>query len=471
MKLKPSDEDILAEVLKRQRRKFKLEHYLFKEQLAFVRDPSPFKTGVCSRRSGKTVSCAADLTETVVESKNVTSLYITLSRSNAKKIIWPEVKSINTRHDLGGIPNESELSITYPSGSILYCSGAGDRSEIEKFRGLALKKAYIDESQSFPPYIRDLVDDVISPALMDHAGTLCLIGTPGPVPAGFFYDCSHSSLWSHHSWTFKNNPHILAKSGLTYDEILNRELTRRGVSIEDPSIQREYFARWVLDSDSLVYHYNSKINHFETSPQGEIVYILGIDFGFEDADALAVLGWCENSPTTYLIEEVVVAKQGLTELVGQVEALRKRYDISKIVADFGGLGKKLGEEMIKRYQIPVAAADKARKNESIELMNDALRTGRFKARQDSRFAQDAMLVEWDLDKSTPERKIVSSRFHSDILDAALYAFRESPAYAWTPPPTKTMPNTPKWYQEQADEMEEAAIEHFSKLEGDQGWDF
>lgn len=458
-------EALLLEIETRKSRpKFALEDFLFKEQLDFVRDPAPFKTAVCTRRSGKTIACAADLIYTAKNNRGVICVYITLSRSNAKKIIWPEIKKINRDYQLGGVPNESELSLRFPKeDSVVYCSGASDKTEIEKFRGLAIKKAYLDESQSFPQYIKDLVDDVISPALMDYAGVLCLIGTPGPVPTGFFYDCANSSDWSHHAWTFWSNPYIALKSGLTHKEVLDRELKRRGVSSEDPSIQREWFGKWILDSDALVFHYKKERNDYFDIPEKDLTYILGVDFGYSDADAIAVLAWSENSPVTYLVDELVVNKQGITELARQIESFQRRYNVSKIVADFGALGKKISEEIIRRFHIPLEPADKTRKIESIELLNDAMRRGHFKAKANSRFANDCMLVEWDKDKSSPEKKIVSNRFHSDICDAVLYSFRNSPAFTWTPAPIRPKVGTTEWAKEEARRMEEAAEEHFAKI--------
>lgn len=457
--------DILAEIRNRAiAERFSLKKLLFKEQLAFVLDTSPFKTAVCSRRSGKTVACAADLCHTANNTPGSTVLYLTGSRSDAKRIVWPEVKRINRLFNLGGHPNESDLSMRFEAqDSMLYCSGASDRTEIEKFRGLALKKAYIDECQSFPEYLKELVDDVVSPSLMDYAGTLCLIGTPGPVPTGFFHTCANSPDWSHHEWTFWQNPYIAIKSGQTHQALLERELKRRGVTIDDPSIQREWFGKWVLDTNSLVFDYDPVKNHFDTLPPGNYTYILGIDFGYEDSDALALLAWSEKSPTTYLIEERVTPKQGLTELVAQIEELRKTYNISKMVADFGGLGKKISEEIIRRFQLPLTPADKTRKIENIALFNDAMRRTHFKARRQSRFASDSRLVEWDRDKTTPDRKVISDRFHSDILDAALYAFKESPAFTWTPDPVKPIYGTPEWANAEVEAMEQAAIEHFSAL--------
>lgn len=445
---------------------------MFDKQLEFINDPEPFKVAVCSRRSGKTVACAAHLIDTAINNKDVTCLYITLSRNNAKKLIWKELKNINKASKLEAHIDEQEMSLTFRNGSIIYVTGAKDSSEIEKFRGLPIKLCYIDECQSFREYIRELIDDIIAPALIDYAGSLCLIGTPGPVPTGYFHECAvKSDTWSKHSWTFWDNPHIAIKSGKTHQQLLDRELKRKGVTVDDPGIQREWFGRWVLDSDSLVIHYNTAKNHYHEIPSTDkLNYILGIDVGFNDADALAVLGWSESSPITYLVEELIVPKQGITELVEQIQDIQKRYEISKMVMDMGGLGKKIGEEISKRYLIPVEPADKARKMENIELFNDALRTGRFKAKSTSRFTQDSFLVEKDRDKTTPDRIVISSRYHSDIIDAVLYAFKVSPAYAYSPPlPPGPKYGSKEWARKESDDMFEKELEGFQKQEEYSKW--
>lgn len=75
-----------------------------------------------------------------------------------------------------------------------------------------------------------------------------------------------------------------------------------------------------------------------------------------------------------------------------------------------------------------------------------------------------MLLEWDHDKSTPERRVVSDRYHSDVCDAVLYAWRESFSYANSTPTAKPKLYSPKWYEEEAARMERDAEEHFKKLE-------
>lgn len=450
-----------AEVEKFNANNFVLENILFKEQLDFVKDPNPFKVAVCSRRSGKTVACAADLIDTAYRNPNSVSLYITLSSISGKRIIWREFKQMVNKFKVGAKLNDIELSITFPNGAVIYVVGAKDASEIEKFRGLALLKVYIDECQSFREYIEDLVDDVIAPALMDHSGSLILIGTPSSVPTGYFWECWNSDNgFSKHHWTFWQNIFIPPKAKKTHQEVFDRELKRRGITdINTPSIQREWFGKWVVDKDSLILHYDELKNDFNELPAvPQWHYILGIDIGFKDADALAVLAFNDTSPTTYLIEEVVATKQGITELVQEINKLQKKYDIHKMVMDMGGLGKKIGEEMIKRYLLPVEAAEKARKMENIKILDDALRTGNFRAKVKSKFAEDTYLVEIDRDKSTPERIVVSTRYHSDIIDAVLYAFKFSPAYSYEPPKPKPQYGSKEWAEAQHDEMFEKTLE-------------
>jgi Phage terminase large subunit len=455
-----------AELDKYYSRRFNLTQFLFDRQLAFVEDPAPFKVAVCSRRAGKTVSCVAHLIHTAISTPDVVCLYITLSADQAKRNVWREVKKINEKFKLEGKLNEIDLSIMFQNGSIVYLSGAKDASQIEKFRGLAIKLCYIDECQSFREYIKDLIDDIIAPALLDYAGTLCLIGTPGPVPAGYFYDCAVvNANWSKHAWTFWDNPFIPVTAGMSHKQVFDRELKRKGGTLEDPSTQREFFGKWILDADSLLIKYNKDKNHFQTVlPNITYHYIMGIDIGFKDADAICILAYSDNDPVTYLVEELITTKQGITELVEQIQYLDKKYKVNKMVMDMGGLGKKIGEELIKRHSIPVEAADKARKMENIELLNDALRSKRFMAKSASRFAQDSYLVEIDRDKSTPEKIKVSDRFHSDIIDAVLYAFKFSPAYSYQAPVKKLIPGTKEWADAQDDKMWNLELEGYIKAE-------
>lgn len=190
--------------------------------------------------------------------------------------------------------------------------------------------------------------------------------------------------------------------------------------------------------------------------------MLGVDIGFNDADAIAAIAWSDTSPQTYLVEECINRKQGLTELVEQIKHFETKYKPSKIVIDEGGLGKKLAEEVRRRHSIPVEPADKIRKQENVELLNDALRLGNFKAKSSSRFAQDSYLVQIDWDKTTPNRIVIKKNFHSDIIDAVLYGFKESYAYAHEPESNKPHYGSKAWAEQQSSEMFEKELSGFQQ---------
>lgn len=447
---------LVREALDRASIKFDLAQFLFPEQLAFVKEPNIFATAVCSRRAGKTIACAADLIDTCLRIPKAVCLYITLSRSNAKKIIWPELKRINRDYKLKAKVNESDMSIVFPNQAIIYVSGAKDKSEIEKFRGLALALCYIDEGQSFKSYIQELIDDVISKALFDYNGRLRLTGTPGPIPIGYFYECSLSQEWAHHKWTMFNNPWIQRKSGKSPEDLLKRELKRKGVTKDDPSIQRECFGNWVHDSDSLVVRYESALNDFAVAPDNLSHFVLGVDIGHDDADAIAVIGWSDDSPKCYLVDEFLKRGQNVSELAKVIDEYVTKYKPVKVVMDTGGLGKKVADELRRRYALPIVAAEKSRKFEFIELMNDALRTQNLLARSSSQFAQDSRLLEWDRDAKVDKLKVKDS-FHSDIIDAVLYAYREAMHWLYVSPIPAIIKGSSAYWRQQEQEMEEAAL--------------
>ena len=108
--------DLVAKELKKRltqaqvQKQFKLEDYCFDKQLAFISDPSRFKTAVCSRRAGKTIACAADLLHTAMARPGDVA-YITLSRRNAKRIIWRELLKLNKDYAINAKIDATELTL------------------------------------------------------------------------------------------------------------------------------------------------------------------------------------------------------------------------------------------------------------------------------------------------------------------------------------------------------------------------
>lgn len=435
----------------------------FEAQAKFSEDTSRYLAVQCSRRAGKTNGLAIRFFKTLAKHPKAQCIYLSLTFESARDIMWPVLHEINDKYSLGCEFQDSKLIMVYPNGASLRLYGADMKNFIKRLKGRKFPGVAVDEAQDFGSHLQSLIDDVLTPSISDYSdGWLALTGTPGPVPQGYFFEVTHEHKYgfSFHEWTLLDNPYMPDPAAFIADM-----KAKRGWDEENPTLLREWRNKWVLDTHSLWVRYQEKVNDFENltvKTPGAYNFILGIDLGFKDADALAVLAWSEQDPVTYLVEEVITAKQGITELVGQIQDLDKKYSFSKMVIDEGGLGKKIAEELRRQHGIPVQMADKARKQENIEFLNDALRTGRFRAKAKSRFAQDSYLVQIDWEKSRADKIVVKKLPHSDIIDAVLYAFKESPAFSYQAPKKIPHYGSREWAEAQTNEMFDAEVEKLKK---------
>lgn len=435
----------------------------FIQQHKFVMDQSRLVCAQTTVRAGKSTGLALKFFRAGHKYKNLMMPYIALTRGSAKDIMWPILHEVSERYAIPCDFTENDTTCTIRStGSSIKLFGADMPNFIPRLKGIKTPIAAVDEAQDFRSHIEDLIETILIARTSEYEdGQVVLTGTPGPIPKGYFYEASTKQRegYSVHNWSLFDNPYFPGARKFVEDLIKLRQWKP-----DNPTLLREYYGRWVMDLDALLLKYDDKNNNYSSLPIANWTYILGIDLGFNDADALAVLAWSPTQPATYLVEESIQEKQGLTELVSKIIELNTKYKFTKMVIDEGGLGKKLAEEMRRQHKIPVHPADKTRKMEAIAFLNDALRTKRFFAKSNSRFAQDSYLVQIDKDKTTPDRIVVKDSFHSDIIDAALYAFRESPAYRYVKEIEPPKYGSKEWAKKQVDDMEEQAEEYFTQQE-------
>lgn len=407
----------------------------FPKQLAYIADNSKAMTLCCGRRGGKTEGIIDKMLYTGYRHPNSMMVYICRQKDQAKRIFWSRLQyvseqlgmSIGVGEKKKGTTSEKDLSFKLPTGAAIYLVGCRDYKSIDNVRGMGLSAAGIDESELLADKLHGLVDDVLEYALVDYNGWQTLAGTPGKIRAGAFYNVLQNPNWSHHYWTMFDNPYLEKKSGKSPQETFAAILKKRGVTADDPAIQREVFAKWAEDLSCLVYKVNRK-NYVPEIPECEDHW-LGVDIGWEDKDAIAV--WGVKNGIIYLVEEWAENHQTLSKLERALIYFKNKYNPHRMVCDPAGGGKKALESLAERPAgIAMEVAQKTRKHEYIQLINDDLLNGRIKMKEDSIFAHDASKVQWEEKRTdsgvlTGEMEI-SDRFHSDILDAALYGYRSIP---------------------------------------------
>lgn len=460
-------------------------------QARVARDPSRRKAVRCPRRAGKSWLALSIAIERCLRKARSVWVICGLARPSIQQIFWSLLKQINVTMELAIQFREVELSATLPNGSVILFRGAESRAEIEKLRGGQYDGVIIDECKSFNAVVfTELVQDVIEPALADRFGELILIGTPGDVLAGPFYEATcqppiitegddglkrASNLlygqtdpgiphfWSLHTWTLQDNvemPHLWAEAIKTK--------AKRGWADTHPTWRREYLGEWVASTQKLVYAYIPQRDDYDgVLPEGhDWRYVLGLDIGFKDADAIIVWAYAETSFDVFQVYGDKRAKQNLTALAEWVREIRKSYTPEIMTADFGGLATKLFDELAMYHHLYFEPAEKKEKNDFIELFNDDLEQRRVHILRSNPLTKELITNRW-LEKSLgTEKRVEDPKTANDLCDAMLYGWRWCDHHRAKLPVKPLVPNSAEWWRERmANEFQEAIRQHVRNKAG------
>ena len=390
----------------------------FLPQKKFILDKSTRKAALTPRRGGKSTSASIMLCKTAIEAPGSESQYIALTRDSARYIMWrpillPMLKSAGVKFKA----NEVEMSVQLENGSRIYLAGA-DASErdMEKMRGRKNDLVILDECASFRAHIRRLVEEILEPTLIDKRGTLAMVGTPGEMLAGFFYDVTTGKEpgWSVHRWSTMDNPHMRVQMA---EAIAEKEKIDPNFRSK-PKYRREYFGEWAADSQSKVYQYTES-NLVEVLPPRKWQYGLGVDLGWEDPTAFVLM--CHHPDAgMYVISALKHDKLYFDDINAIIMDYNQQHLLTDIVID--NADKQSVEDMRVRFGWNFIPAKKTEKTNQIGLFNSDLANGNLKIlEKESR----PLLDEWDMltwDSNTSPRR-EDPRAPNHCCDAALYIHR------------------------------------------------
>lgn len=456
----------------------------FKEQRDFVLDKSRRKSARCPRRAGKSFACLVLMCRSALMKPNSQTVYICLTRGQAKKNLWRTLKQFSDTYELKLKFHETDIRATFPNGSTIEFMGGETRQEIEKFRGQSYDLAVIDEGKSFQfDLLEEMITECLGPTLTDRFGTLAMIGTPGNILAGPFFEATSAYdpeseravkrynrprpwrdrelfkkkkwkwNWSFHSWHTKHNvamPHIW--------ETALQEKEDRGVPDNDPSWLREWMGEWCPSDSLMVYTFSSELNEYSgTLPEGhDWQYLLGLDFGYNDSTAIVVAAFSDTHPEMFQVYEYKEPELTFEQIDKQVRRVLKKFpEVNAMIADTGGLGKTIVESL-KERGLGFEAAVKTDKLDHIELVNSDLRAGKIKLLPDSHLAAEMRLLQWT--DSTYKKENKGTDNH--LCDAFLYLIRYAYHHFWEPAYVEPKEGTPDYWAEfEAAELESMLEQH------------
>lgn len=496
-------------------------------QRNLIEDPSKFKSGLCPRRAGKSYCATAYALYLGEKFPGSRVLIIGLTLKAAKENYWSHapggIQALDLKYELGLEPNYAEVSWTHTNGSVGFLAGAETAADLERLRGskVEVDLVVIDEAKSFAPErLRELIMDVLLPGLMTRNGTICMIGTPGSIPLGPFFEAtSENSVdalglptcipwarrteakykalttededgdvvprWSTHHWTLADN---LAKKHQWDRAKINKKM--QGWDDKHPVWRREYLGEWVEDASELVYAYagirptgrvtwhpdRSEHPHGLDPQEGPWHMLLGVDLGYEDDFALVVAAYGEHSKELRHIWDWKSPHMTVDDMERKIKEAERAYGpFESIIVDAGALGKTILETFLS-HGIAAIPADKHEKYDYIELLNSDFRAGRLKILPDSELHHELCALQWDLSMHSKERLIRTGKLRESpdcanhLCDALLYLWRYSyhslsePREA--PPPPKY---SPEWWAQKVErekrEAERASQSEASSISG------
>ncbi len=353
----------------------------FELQRQFIRDEARQKALFCTRRSSKSFSGGLLLEDTALRYPGCNVLFIGLTRASAKAIIWKDIiQIIDRKYGLKGRPNQADLTMTLPNGSLIAITGIdADENEMKKLLGRKYKLVVIDEASMYTIDLRNLVYGILGPAVVDEDGTIVLLGTASDFPRGLFYDITtgRERGWKLYEWSAFDNPYVAKQWASAIEKIR----TERPEYMETPQYKQWFLNQWVIDDQKLVYRFSMEKNLIKALPMlphGGWTYVLGVDTGWEDDSAFVLTAYHEHDPHLYIISIFKQKKMTFDDVANKIQDFMKSGQMAphKIVID--GANKQGVESMRVRSNIPFEYADKQDKITFIELCNSDLIQGRIK---------------------------------------------------------------------------------------------
>ena len=495
-------------------------------QRDFALDTGRRVAALVPRGGGKTTAGTIRLVRRMMLTRRANCVFIASTRQAAEELIWQPLKTILENIGVEAHYNETKLVCTLRrNGSRLRLVGADNKREIDKLRGKSYHEVGIDEAASYSGRILEhLIERVIGPRLGDYQGSIWMVGTPGHILDGKFYDVTRQGSevgrawkdrdkpdfrgwmgWSVHGWTLQQAAeHVPAAAALWAEALIEKEAN--GWSDDHPVWKREYLAIWAADDTENVFRYRPHLedgtpwNEWdpERDPKtglailgpGDWLYTYGLDLGHSDPFALEVFAHRGDSRELLHVYEYTAkgmyARTIAELLAGKewVEAMTTGQDPGEpggiigatgwpyaIVADTAGLGGAILDELGKVYGIPIKAAEKKNKHDAIELFNGDLIDGRIKAMKGSELVAQMQGLQWAVDDWGKLKEHKSQR--NDCTDAAVYARREAMhLYGGDAMPAEAPKHTrdQEWVEAQEKRMAAREKAEFSDLLAPGGFD-
>jgi hypothetical protein len=425
----------------------------FPEQREFITDLSKRKSLFVARRCGKSYAIGILLLKTALENPNVKCLYFAGTEMSAINIMWKDIiEHICIKLQIPHPYNIKAQEIRFENGSTIKLTG-GDASDnnITKVLGGKYALAVWDECQVITHDLEYYVNALVAPAMTDYSGspglgTIVLAGTAGDLQGTrYWYKVTGPNRlpgWSIHTWTYKQNTAIPAGGTIPMCKLVENMIADH-IKVSGPDIihtswfKTQWKNEWQTDTDSRIYKYDTlkcalkdeniikSLNNIDSKWK----YILGVDFGFNDANAIVVAAFSRYDQRCYIVESFKQNNLVMEQIADLIQIWKKKYKPIYIIGD--AQNKIVVETLRNVYRIPIVAAKKLGKFAHIQALNSDFVTGKIRVieEQNIDLIKEWADLTWIAKKRLEEGKYVElASKENHLCDAAIYMHHFSKHY-------------------------------------------
>lgn len=438
----------------------------FEQQINFVKDKCKRKVALCTRRAGKSYSAGLMLCIIGLLYPKSNMVFATMTMATSKDIMMKDIiNPLNEKYNLG-----LELigyKVHFPNGSVIHLFGVNkDEQQKNKLLGKKNKIFILDEAQDITIDIPDLIERVVDPSLLDEVGQFVMMGTPSDNTKTYFYDITNEYKstpgWNFHRWNCLDNPYVR-------EQIIQATAEKEALNplYKTTDVYRQmWLGEWVISKNALIY--KPVPSNFDTDSLPEdhnkYIWLLGIDLGYVDADGFVIGAYSLTDNHLYIVKAIAQKGNDITATAETILNLSKRHNFNRIVIDASNL--KAVEEMRKRWQLPLVAADRAKKADYIRLFNLDLQTGIIKILPEAR---EALNNEWkSLIWDSKKPGIEKAGLDNHCADSALYMWRTAKNWASIVPDNKKLSEEER-YKMECDRADNGPKSIFEQLESQISW--
>ena len=422
---------------------FRLYRKLHPSQQNVFNNPARQKFICMPRRWGKSFLVFSEMVAVCMSAPHSRCLYVGRSIKEAEKQ-FNEMKA-DWLYQMG-LPPDTNLKSLFPEGSWIDVYGLGPGSDGNNIRGRKYKLVVFDEFfHLIEDYLEYFMEQVIAPMQRDYKDWREIrVGTIPETDFTYGGEEWAKAVEGKSGWkTFtthdpNENPNISDFETFFKEKYPDRD-------INEPWVQREFFCRWVYDTETQVFPVWHTFLFDEPPPSDNITHILiGGDFGYNDDSAVVAVAWDNNNNTghvffekafnyattpkgkivqEYLDEVCCEAWEAAINVIG-VNNLNKivwRFD-SANPADIQRLYNNVKTGRVPNAKINIVPAYKMQQEFMYERMRLLFRNGDLLVPQGGHLERELKQTIYVRDSSTGlVTNEIDDRFHPNLIVSLRYA--------------------------------------------------